>query len=113
MHELSITRNVVAIVAERAAGQRVMRVKLAIGQLSAVMPDAIRFCFELCAKDTAVAGAKLEIDEIAGRGHCAACNSEVVVTALVGRCPDCGAAGLELLAGQELLIKEMELEPCA
>ena len=29
MHELSITRSVVAIVAERAAGQRVTRVRIA------------------------------------------------------------------------------------
>ena len=55
MHELSITRSVVAIVAERAAGQRVTRVRLQIGCLSAVMPDAIRFCFDLCAVNTAAA----------------------------------------------------------
>jgi hypothetical protein len=33
VHELSITRNVVAIVSERAAGQRVTRVRLEIGRL--------------------------------------------------------------------------------
>ncbi len=113
MHELSITRNVVAIVSERAAGQRVTRVRLQIGQLSAVMPHAIRFCFELCAKDTPVAGALLEIDEIPGRGHCKVCAADVALTVLVGRCPVCGSTGLQLLAGQEMLIKEMELEPCA
>lgn len=113
MHELSITKNVVAIVAEHAAGRRVTRVRLEIGLLSAVMPDAIRFCFAICASDTALAGALLEIDEIPGRGRCVECGTEVALGALVGRCPGCGTAALHVIAGRELNIKEMEVEPCA
>ena len=67
MHELSITRNVVAIVSERAEGQRVTRVRLEIGRLTAVMPDSIRFCFDICAQGTPLAGAELEIVESAGQ----------------------------------------------
>ena len=66
MHELSITRNVVAIVSERAEGQRVTRVRLEIGRLTAVMPDSIRFCFDICAQGTPLEGAELEIVESAG-----------------------------------------------
>jgi len=113
MHELSITRSVVAIVAERAAGQKVTRVRLEIGALSAVMPDAIRFCFGICAADTPLAGAVLDIDEIPGLGICNDCGTEVNLTALIGRCPECGTANLRLTAGQELNIKEMELASCA
>jgi hydrogenase nickel incorporation protein HypA/HybF len=113
MHELSITRSVVAIVAEKARGQKVTRVRLEIGRLSAVMPDAIRFCFDICAADTSVAGAALEIDEIPGMGCCNDCGSEVGLDALVGRCPRCGSANLRLIAGQELNIKEMEVQSCA
>lgn len=113
MHELSITRSVVAIVSERAAGLRVTRVRLQIGCLSAVMPDAIRFCFDVCAADTPVAGARLEIEEIPGRGVCNDCGTEVTLQALVGRCSRCGTASLRLVAGQELNIKEMEVESCA
>ena len=112
MHELSITRSIVAIVAERADGQRVTRVRLEIGSLSAVMPDAVRFCFDICAADTAVAGASLEIVEIPGRALCNDCGADVWLSALVGRCPRCGTASLRLVAGQELNIKEMELESC-
>jgi hydrogenase nickel incorporation protein HypA/HybF len=103
----------VAIVSERAAGHRVTRVRLEIGRLSAVMPDAIRFCFDICAADTPVAGAALQIDEIAGRGRCNDCGVEVALTALIGRCPACGTSNLRLIAGQELNIKEMETELCA
>ena len=113
MHELSITRSVVAIVSERAAGQRVTRVRLEIGRLSAILPDAIRFCFDICAADTPMAGAELQIDEIPGLGCCNDCGAEVRLDAPVGRCPRCGTSNLRLIAGQELNIKEMEVEPCA
>lgn len=112
MHELSITRSVVAIVAERAAGMRVTGVRLEIGRLSAVMPDAIRFCFDICTVETPLAGARLTIDEIPGRGICNECGAEVELIALVGRCPHCGTASLRLVAGQELNIKEMEVQSC-
>ena len=112
MHELSITRNIVAIVSERASGQRVIRVRVAIGRLSSIMPDAIRFCFDLCAKDTAVEGATLEIDEIAGRAHCSACGIDVPLSAPTGRCPQCGSLSLQLLAGQEMMVREMEIKSC-
>jgi len=113
MHELSVCRNVVAIVCERAAGQRVTRVRLEIGRLSAIMPEAIRFCFDICAQGTRAAGAALEIVEVSGLGRCDACSTEVALQAPVGRCPTCGAGGLRLINGEEMKIKEMEVEPCA
>ncbi len=66
MHELGITRNVVAICAEQARGAKVRRVTLEIGKQAGVLAESIRFCFDICAKDTAVEGATLEILEPAG-----------------------------------------------
>ena len=113
MHELSITRNVVAIVAERSGSERVTRVRLEIGALTAGIPDALRFCFDICAQGTVVEGAVLEIVEIPGRGRCGDCGAETALAALVGRCPACGAGRLRVVAGEELRIKEMELGSCA
>ncbi len=56
MHELGIAQEVVALVAEHAQG-KVTRVVLEIGKLSAILPDAVRFCFDLCSEGTVVAGA--------------------------------------------------------
>ncbi len=61
MHELSITRNIVAIVTEKAGPRQVLSITLEIGALTAIMPDAIRFCFPMCAKDTVAESATLEI----------------------------------------------------
>lgn len=66
MHELAISRNIVAIVADAAKGRRVRRVTLEIGRLSGVVPHAIEFSFDLVAEGTVLAGAQLEIRELAG-----------------------------------------------
>ncbi|SEQ12887.1 hydrogenase nickel incorporation protein HypA/HybF [Solimonas aquatica] len=112
MHELSITRSIVAIACEHAGGQRVSCVRLQIGKLSAVMPESIRFCFEVCAADTVLAGATLEIEEIEGRGRCSDCGAEFAMDLPVGRCAACGSLQVELLAGSELKIRELEVEAC-
>lgn len=112
MHELGITQSVVAIVAERAEGRKVLRVTLEVGKLAGLMPEAIRFCFDICSQGTPVQGALLQIIEPQGRGHCDACGAEPVLHAPLGRCPDCGEPDLRVVAGTELKIKEMETESC-
>ena len=61
MHELSLTRNIVAIVADHAKMRLVRRVRLAVGPLACVEPLALQFCFELATAGTVLDGARLEI----------------------------------------------------
>lgn len=108
MHELGITQEIVAIVSERARGKKVRRVVVEIGKLCAVLPDAVRFCFDLCNQGTPAEGAELEIVEISGRARCRQCGTEMILDRPFGRC-SCSGTDLEWLAGEELKIKEMEL----
>ena len=99
---------IVEACAERASGAKVLRVRLEIGALAAIVEDAVRFCFDECARDTVVEGATLEIAEIPGRAECGACGRSVAMTSLIGRC-SCGSVDLRLVAGEELRVKEMEI----
>ena len=108
MHELGITRNIVAIVSEQAGNKKVNRVLLEIGKLSAIMPDAIRFCFDVCSKNTPLENAKLQIDEIPGVARCEQCANEFEIEQLFGRC-ECGSNHIQCIAGKEMKIKEMEV----
>lgn len=108
MHELGLTREIVSVVAERAGERRVTRVVVEIGKLSAVMPDAVRFCFELCARGTRLEGAALEIVEPAGRARCRACGGTVELELPYGECA-CGSRDLEWVSGGELRVVAMEL----
>ncbi|MBN3958552.1 hydrogenase maturation nickel metallochaperone HypA [Nostoc sp. NMS8] len=109
MHELGITQNIVAIVTENAKGAKVQRVLLQIGKLSAIMPDAIRFCFDICTQGTVLEGAILEIIEIPGLAKCRQCGAEISVDKPFGIC-SCGSVQLDLITGEELKIKEIEIE---
>ncbi|MQA13533.1 MAG: hydrogenase maturation nickel metallochaperone HypA [Pseudonocardiaceae bacterium] len=108
MHELSITQSVVDTVCERMPDATVRRIRLDIGRLSGVVADSVRFCFDLVAEGTVLDGAVLEIVESPGRARCRACDAEFEVNDLLALC-GCGAQELELLAGQELMIKEVEV----
>ncbi|KAF3889410.1 MULTISPECIES: hydrogenase maturation nickel metallochaperone HypA [Nostocales] len=108
MHELGITQNIVAIVSEHAQGKKVQRVLLEIGKLSAIMPDAVRFCFDVCTQGTILEGAKLEIVEPAGLARCCQCGSEIPLAKPFGNC-QCGSTHLDVIAGTELKIKEIEI----
>jgi hydrogenase nickel incorporation protein HypA/HybF len=112
MHELSITRNIVAIVDEAARGRRVCRVMLQIGKLSGVMPDAVLFCFDIVAQGTALHGARLDIEEIEARARCDTCGGESSLPHLGASCP-CGSRRLTLIQGEELKIRTIELEEAA
>jgi hydrogenase nickel incorporation protein HypA/HybF len=108
MHELAITESVVAAVTEHVGAARVIRVRLLIGKLSGVVPDAVRFCFDVCAEGTALAGARLEIVEVPGSAECQDCRADVELHDPVALC-GCGSANLRVLAGQELRITEVEV----
>ena len=57
MHELAVTQSVVDAVMERTGEQRVLEVRLRVGRLSGVLPDALRFCFDLVTDGTPLQGA--------------------------------------------------------
>jgi len=66
MHELGLTMEIVEIAVEHAAGRPVRKLRVAVGKRAAVVPDSLRFCFEVCAKDTVLEGAELVLDEAPG-----------------------------------------------
>ena len=80
-----------------------------VEELAAVVPESLRFCFDLCTRDTAAAGAELAIDWVQGRARCRRCDAMVSLDRPWGRCA-CGGEDLEVLSGHELIVKDMEVE---
>jgi len=109
VHELAITQSVVDAVCERAAGRIVRSVKVRVGALTAVVPEAMRFCFELVAEGTVAEAARLDIEQRAGAAHCRGCDRDIVLPDLVLLCP-CGSADLRVTAGRELQVVSMEVD---
>jgi hydrogenase nickel incorporation protein HypA/HybF len=63
MHELVVATDIIEACEESSGGARVRRVTLEVGRASCVLPDAVRFCFELAGAGTVAEGATLEIVE--------------------------------------------------
>ncbi|HVP61707.1 MAG TPA: hydrogenase maturation nickel metallochaperone HypA [Myxococcaceae bacterium] len=108
MHELSISQGIVESVCEAVPEGKVLAVRVEIGQLSGVVSDSVRFCFDACAQGTRVEGARLDIVDVPGRGRCGSCQREMDMPELVTRCP-CGNPFLEILRGRELRIRSVEV----
>lgn len=109
MHELSIAESVVATVRRRTGDQTVSCVRVQVGRLSGVVPDALDFCFELATAGTPLEGAALEIEQPSGAGHCRTCEGDFALADLILLCP-CGSADVSVTAGTELAVTSVEVE---
>jgi hydrogenase nickel incorporation protein HypA/HybF len=110
MHELAITEAVVSGVREHVGDAKVTRVVLEIGRLCAVVPDAIHFAFDLVTEGTTLEGAELEIIDIAAIATCRKCAAVVPMgDSFVAICNACGGMDMDLVNGQELRIKSVEV----
>lgn len=113
MHELGITQSIVEIAEKTAREQhaaKVLSVSVEIGELSGVIPDAVEFCFEACIQETLLEGSRLIIVRIPGLAKCDDCGSEVKIDNMTFNCSACGSYALQRVSGEELSIKEVEIE---
>jgi hydrogenase nickel incorporation protein HypA/HybF len=105
---MALTQSVVEAVCEHAAGRRVRSVRLEVGALCAVVPDAMTFCFDLVAAGTVADGATLEVDTRPGEARCRSCGDGFELNDPILLCP-CGSADVEVLGGRDLRILSMEV----
>lgn len=110
MHELSIVQGVIDICEEHAKGSRVISVTLEIGALSGVVPEAVEFCFEAATRETLLDGASLHIERIPATAFCNSCKQIVNVSNCFDQCPSCAAFPLDMKSGEEMRVKELEVE---
>jgi len=113
MHELSIMQSALSLALEsaRQAGASQVRViRLRIGALSGVVPDALQFAFEALTPGTLAEGAELAIDNVPARFWCATCAREFQSDDMFADCPGCHRASGELRAGREMEVASLEIE---
>jgi hydrogenase nickel incorporation protein HypA/HybF len=111
MHELAIAEAILVIATAHAAGApRITTIEVRVGHLRQVVPEALRFNFELVAQGTPAAGAELAIEEVPATGRCCACGASARLAAWPLRCSECGGLDVELTGGEELLVSALEVE---
>jgi hydrogenase nickel incorporation protein HypA/HybF len=113
MHEMALCESVLQIVAETArrhGAVRVKAVRLEIGQLSHVEPDALRFAFDVVTRHSLAQGARLEIEDVAGTAWCMQCAAPVAIARRGDGCPACGSYQLQVTGGDEMRVKDIEID---
>jgi hydrogenase nickel incorporation protein HypA/HybF len=112
MHELAIAQSMVEIIEATARVERVTRVdevRLVVGALSAVDPQALRFCFDVVTRGTVAERAALEIATEAASAWCGRCGEGFAVSELPPVCARCGQDGSDLQGGTGIRIAQMEV----
>lgn len=113
MHELSLCEGVLQALQDNAKTQgyeRVMTVWLEIGALSGVEVEAMRFSFDVVTRGSLADRARLEIIDVPGEAWCMQCSKTVLVQQRFDACPDCGSYQLQVTGGEDMKIKELEVE---
>ena len=113
MHEMGVAMQIVEIATDSIPRDmenvRVERVNLKVGKLAAIVPDSLRFCFDIVVKDTPLKGAKLVIKEIDVVARCNDCQTRWTITEPVFSCNKCKSSSIEILSGRELDIDSIEI----
>ena len=113
MHEMSIAENIKEIITETLADLEAPKLKsvtVQVGELTAVIPDSLRFCFEIAIEETPFKGAKLKIVEQPIMGECTQCAEKFKILNFTFLCPNCQSSQVKVTGGQELSVTELEVE---
>jgi hydrogenase nickel incorporation protein HypA/HybF len=112
MHEVGIMQEGVRMAIETARARqasRITRIRLRVGALSGVAPDALCFAFDVVSRDTLAEGAALEIENVPAACWCDGCAAEFDCVDFVNECPRCHALSGELRRGRELELASVEI----
>ena len=117
MHEFSIASSIVESVLEFAANnkiEKILEVRLLVGELMAVEWEQLRFCYGAITRETAMENSSLEIEQVEAAVSCPYCSYRgrpkywedalAAFPIVTLQCPQCGMAA-ESTQGKECAIK--------
>ncbi|MBA3304139.1 MAG: hydrogenase maturation nickel metallochaperone HypA [Acidimicrobiia bacterium] len=108
MHELGLCEAILHRVEERAGDRPVARVRVRVGRLHHVHPEAFEQSFSIAAAGGVAEEAVAELVLVPVRAGCRACGTETEADEQVLACPACGSVEVEITAGDELTLESIE-----
>jgi hydrogenase nickel incorporation protein HypA/HybF len=113
VHELSIAQGILDIVYQNLPKDRevtVRSVRLRIGAIGGVVTDSLEFCFSAITQGTPLQGVTLEIERVPLVVHCKGCGKDSEIEQTVFACPACAGLDLTMLSGNEMQVKDIEID---
>ena len=115
MHEMSLTHDVLDTVLEQATmaeAERVVGIRLTVGEIHDIVDDLFEKCFRFVARGTIASEATVVIDRVPLTVRCKECG-EVFGVDLYARakpqCPRCGGGSYSIASGEEFAISDIEV----
>lgn len=107
---MPLAEGILEVVLQAADGHPVRQVRVRAGALQRVVPDSLRFCFELAAAGTPAEAARLDVEIRPAGLRCRRCRAETALVAPPFLCGACGDPDVAYLSGDELLVDGVELD---
>jgi hydrogenase nickel incorporation protein HypA/HybF len=108
VHELGLCESIVERVEQRAGDRAVARVRVRVGRLHHVHPDAFDQSFSMAAAGGVAEDAVADLVLVPVRAHCRACGEDIEADELVVACSACGSVAIVLTGGDELMLESIE-----
>jgi hydrogenase nickel incorporation protein HypA/HybF len=108
MHELGLCEAVVGAIERRAGDRPVAWVKVRVGLLHHVHPEAFAQSFAIAATGTVAEDAAAELVLLPIQGRCTGCGTEFTTEEVVTVCPRCAGVNVEMSGGDELVLEAIE-----
>lgn len=108
MHELGLCTSIVDAIERRAGERPVTHVRVRVGKLHHVHPEAFEQSFMIAAMGTVAQDAAAELILLPVRAGCSSCDASWDCDEVPVVCPACGSMEIELLGGEELMLESIE-----
>lgn len=112
MHELSLAESMIKQLDEiidKEGASEAIRVTVSIGALSGVERDALEFALPLVAEGTHFENTEFEFEEVPVKVKCGDCGKISFPEVPMMICMECSSSNIELIEGNEFIIKNMEI----
>jgi hydrogenase nickel incorporation protein HypA/HybF len=112
MHEVGLMSDALDIAlagAEKAGAERILGIKMRLGELSGVVPSALEFAFSSLSVGTIAEGASLQMEIIESGYKCGGCNKPLGTKYPKMACPWCSTHEFRR-TGYEIEVASLEVE---
>ncbi|HIP42910.1 MAG TPA: hydrogenase maturation nickel metallochaperone HypA [Aquifex aeolicus] len=113
MHEFSIVQSLLALIEDYVKennAKAVTKVVVSIGALSGIEPHLLEMAFNTFKEGTVAEKAQLVMEIEKLKLRCRDCGKEGEKEELNMLCPYCNSLNTEVIAGQDMFLKSLELE---
>lgn len=107
VHELGMCASIVEAVEARAGERRVAEIRVRIGTLHRVSPEAFQQSFEIAASGTVAQGARAEMVILPVVSHCLSCGADTTGAEETSFCAVCGGDEIVTRGGDELVLESL------